>query len=135
MTTLQEARSETNTLFHTAWGGVGSEITPIFWDNIPGDGEEPDEYVIAQFQSSAGEIQALGPTEFVQRGIFIAQIFTPSDKGSLRNDTLVQTAINAFQSAPPGSVRYLNPSIIHVGNDGKFFQTNISVEFEYRHFV
>jgi len=135
MTTIREARREVNALFLAAWGGVGSEITPIFWDNAPEDGEQPDEYVIASFQSNFGSIQTLGPTEFVHSGVWLAQILTKSDKGSVRNDTLVQQAVDVFQTAPPGPVRFMNPSIIHVGQDGKFFQTNVSIDFEYRHFV
>ena len=127
----REARAESTALFVDAWGTLTNEPTIKYDNDDRSDVEALTEWVGFSWQENVGDIAALGSTMFRQSGVIIVEIYTAAGRGTRRMDELKDLALQAFHTAPPGNVRYRRPTPLYVGPSGKWFQQNVTVEFEY----
>lgn len=75
---------------------------------------------------------AAGDAMFTQRGLLIAQIFTPAGQGQRLSDQLTRTILQGFRNyATPGGVWFRNQHPSEVGTIGANYQMDVIVEFEY----
>lgn len=124
------ARKEIQALFNTGWAGA----TPVSFDN---DGFVPGNvpYVRVAIIFNSGELASLGAVNqrtFRAFGIVAVQVFTLSGTTASANDLLAQAAADIFKGVQTISgIWFRNTGIATVGNEGKWFQQNVSAEFIY----
>ncbi|MEE9367040.1 MAG: phage tail terminator-like protein [Dehalococcoidales bacterium] len=135
--TPAEARDAIQDAFNAAWGVPGSELTPIAYDNVPFDASKIDvPWVRLSIQFASGSIQTLGGVgerTFRNFGIVFVQVFTIAGSNAVINDGFAKTAKDVFKGVQlsAGGLWFRNTSIVTVGNEGKWYQQNVSAEFIY----
>ena len=133
--TQAEANTAIVQAFNTAWGVPGVTLTPIKYDNIEFDAANINvPWVALNVQFTGGEIASIGTVggrNFRNFGLVFVQVFTPSGSNRLINDGFARTAKNVFRGVQLGTMWFRNAQVITVGNEGKWFQQNVSAEFIY----
>ena len=132
--TLAQAVDAIQVHFNTACGVPSSPLTPVAYDNLPFDAEaQTTAWVRLSVQSTAGTIAsigAVGTRRFRAFGFVFVQVFTPVGANRVQNDTLAQTAKDAFKGVQlTGGLWFRNEQIVSVGVEGKWYQQNFSAEF------
>ena len=70
--------------------------------------------------------------KFRRDGAIICQVFTPSSGGTTRNDELVQLLLDTFEGEKISEIVFIDNIVNQVGNvDGKYWQTNVEINFFY----
>lgn len=132
--TRTAAAIELRSLFDTAWAGVGK----VQYDNVrntdwlTADGPKARLMIRHAERSRVAIGGAVGDRRFRSTGLLMVQIFQipgagltgPSDLG-----TIVRDAFEGVVSA--GGIEFFEVSVIEVGPDGDFFQTNVTAFFQY----
>ena len=74
-----------------------------------------------------------GNRRFRSFGIITIEIYAVVGDGLTSSDDLVNIAVNAFEGAKTGEdrVTFRNVSHNEIGEDGPWFQTNVTAEFDY----
>jgi len=134
--TPAQARDAIQDAFNTAWGVPGSELTLIAYDNVAFDPTKINvAWVRLSIRFTSGSIQTLGGVgerTFRNFGIVFVQVFTLSGGNTVENDGFALTAKNVFKGVQlAGGLWFRNTSIATVGNEGKWYQQNVSAEFIY----
>jgi hypothetical protein len=130
--TALAAREAIQSAFFTVWGST----TPIAWDN---DDFDPTKinvpWVRVSIQFSSGSIASIGGVgdRFYRAfGIVFVQIFTLAGSNAKLNDTYAQMAKDVFKGVQlAGGLWFRETQVETVGPDGKWFQQNVSSEFQY----
>lgn len=74
----------------------------------------------------------LGNKLFSRRGVLIVQLFTPRGKGLQSADTLAKVFMDAYEGkSTSGGVWFRNARYREIGPDGNWYQTNVTLDFEY----
>lgn len=133
--TQDEARQAIQEHFYSAWGGA-TPLTPIAWDNKAFDPTiQNDDWVRFSVQFVSGDQASLGTPgdrRFRRFGLIFVQIFTKADAGLVSSDTLGKIAVDAFEGISlVGNLWFRNVGLVTIGVEGKWFQQNISAEFQY----
>lgn len=130
--TIPAARVAIQSAFFTAWGST----TPIAWDN---DNFDPTQINVPWVRlsiifngGSLASIGGPGTRLFRAFGLVFVQVFTLSQSTAALNDALAQTAKDVFKGVQlPGGLWFRDTGLETVGPDGKWYQQNVSAEFQY----
>ncbi len=133
--TPAQARDAIQDAFNVAWG-IPTPLTPIAYDNVSFDPTKiSTPWVRLSVQFTSGSIQTLGAVgerTFRNFGIVFVQIFTLSGKNTVENDGFALTAKNTFKGVQlTGGLWFRNAQITTIGNEGRWYQQNVSAEFIY----
>ena len=112
----------------------------LAWDNVKFDPEDEfkapdrdDAWMRFSLQHIPGEAgnASLGNRYFRRNGLIFVQCFTRADTGRVRSNAVVDAVLLFFeQTSVPGTwFRGQSPS--EAGDDGSWFQVNVSTEFIY----
>ena len=81
------------------------------------------------FQRTLGGI---GCRRFQKNGVVAVQIFTKTGTGLSESDALSKLVTDTFEGTDtPEGVWFRNVTLNEVGNDGQWFQVNVTADFEY----
>lgn len=129
--TITEARDEILTLFQTAWD-ANSNGTPVYYWDVPHEPPKSGDWARVSVQHQTGGDAAIGGRFFDRAGIITVQLFTIYGRGLSNADSLSKVCLDAFEGkSTSGGVWFRNARINEIGLDGKWFNTNVIVEFEY----
>ncbi len=131
--TFEQARDIMTSMVKTAWDTT--TYTLIYDDlpgNIPTTSNPWARLTIRHNQSQQASLAGDGGTKrFRRQGVLMVQIFATSGKGLLSSDILSKVIVDAFEGKSSNGIWFRNVSMNEVGQDGHWFQTNVSVDFEY----
>lgn len=129
--TPQEVRNEIYKRYLAVYAG----IFPIALDSKKFTPPEiPAKYVRLTVKFNEGFQSTLGRPgnrKFMKTGIVFIQVFTPDGKGTDENDELTHDSVNVFDGVRIGQLWLYNGRITSPGSDGKYYQQNGAVEFEF----
>jgi len=132
--TFAEARDEILAVFKSAWDATGYEA--IYEDVKKQRPDDDDPYAVVTLRHAAGFQATLagatGTRTFRRLGLLTIQVFTPIGNGLQDSYVLGKVAADAFEgSSTPGGVWFRDVRLNEIGRDGKFFQTNVLIDFQY----
>lgn len=116
--------------FNTEWGTSNPTVT-VAWGNVEFD---PPNAAWVRFSIVPGEsFQAsLGSTPYWRHaGAIIVQCFDLVNKGEKDALNMADDAASIFRGWQSGSILCKSPFITTVGPDGKYFQINMTVPFQF----
>lgn len=133
--TPAQARDAIQDAFNVVWG-IPTPLTPIAYDNLSFDPTKLNiPWVRLNVQFTSGSIQTLGGVgerQFRNFGIVFVQVFTPPGSNTVVSDSFANTAKSTFKGVQlAGGLWFRNTQIVSVGNEGKWYQQNVSAEFIY----
>lgn len=135
--TYTEARDSILTLIRTAWLADGnSSGIPLLWWDVAQDPPEMGAWARVTVRHGTGFQATLagetGNRRFTRPGVVTVQIFTPSGDGLELSDILAIIAARALEGVrTDNGVWFKNVSAPEIGHDGKWFQRNVTADFEY----
>lgn len=131
--TYAAARDEILTLFRTAWLANGSSAAvPLFYDDVAKDAPSAVSWARVTVRHNTGGNDGIGNRLRIRTGTVTIQIFTTFGEGLASVDVLGKVAVDAFHGkATSGGAWFRNVRLNEVGQDGKWFQTNVLADFEY----
>lgn len=131
--TYAQARDEILTLFRTAWLASGSSAAiPLKYDDVSSDPPADPSWARVTVRHNTGGNDAIGNRLRLRTGVVTVQIFTTFGEGLASADVLGKVAVDAFHGkATSGGAWFRNVRLNEVGQDGKWFQTNVLADFEY----
>lgn len=95
--------------------------------SAPTDGSKWCRLTIKRSQSQQVES---GPGSFRKHGIVYAQLFCPVEKGDGDLVEMADNIVAAFQGVTAGGVRYLEATVVPIGNDRRgSYQVNVEIRF------
>lgn len=106
---------------------------PVIYDDTKKAKPASGHWVYAKVQHVSGSRTSLGPGgRFRQAGDLFIQVFTTKGDGLVVSDKL-SAAIAAVYAghASPSGVWFRDVVVKEIGEDGPWFQANVTVEFEY----
>lgn len=117
--------------FVAAWGTT----TPITLDNEPfKEPTTPIPWVRLSVKHMTSRQETLGAApnrKFERKGKIFVQVFEPVNKGRKVGATLAQQVRNIFEATSSGEAYFLAGNTREIGPDGKWFQTNVEIDFVY----
>lgn len=139
--TVEEAVDAIYSQFTDEWNALSSPPL-LLYDDFGQDIPNTDTpWARIQIRHNGGEqatIQEVGQREFERIGIITVQIFTPLNDGRKSVDLYSQAAVRAFEKKAAqkigGSVDevwFRNAQINEIGRNESWYQTNVTVQFEY----
>lgn len=137
VTNVTQAQDEGLKAFRDAWEAAPpSQGVPLLYEDVAGAPPTSGPWARVAFRNSTGRQHSLagelGTRMFQHAGIVLVQIFTPTGDGRVLADQLAQISKNAFEGrATASDVRFRNTRILHVGQEGAWYQTNVLADFEY----
>ncbi len=136
-TTINQAKTAILDLLLSAWG----TRTPVTLENEVFDPEVEGgtEWIRGSIRNLASNQETLGNVgnrEYKRAGSLFVQIFTPSDAGTADADghaELVRTTFEGISLAAggSGSIKFFDAEVREIPGDGRWFQTNVEVAFDY----
>lgn len=129
-TTLTQFRAAVEVPFTAFW-----TFTTVASENIPFATIEQAgaEYVRFSLRWLDGNFAAVGRAQIRREVLGTIQVFTPQGVGTIRQDELVENALDFWERVLLG-VRVRNPRATDIGEDGKWFQTNVAADLQYDQF-
>lgn len=128
--TPQQATDEVSAKFLAHWGAE----TAIAWDNLDFDPSTVDEYVRFSVQHADGDRADIAGDDadalYRRSGFVFIQVFTPKGGGTDRSNELGEKGLS-FLERYRGQLWMRSQALRPVGNDGRWFQVNLSAEFLY----
>lgn len=130
------ARDAILALFKAAWDAQATPPT-VYYDDVVGDPPGDEAYAVVQVRHNTSGQATFGTTgnrKFDRTGLVTVQIFTPYGGGMVQADALAQVAQDAFEgkSADSGAIWFREVRVQEIGQDGEWFQTNVTATFEYQ---
>jgi len=106
----------------------GTDLTMTSSDSdVSGEG-----FALVQVVHATGNIAALGTKMFRQIGIMNIAIYVETNKGRKRaGGKIADQALDFFQTENIAGVTFQNPRMNEVGNDGRWYQVNVTSDFLY----
>ncbi len=110
------------------------------WDNVKFDPDEEftspaddDAYFRLTFQHIPGDAgnAGLGNRYFRRTGLVIVQCFTRANTGRVRSNAVVDGVLLFFEKTSVPGIWFRGQSPSEAGDDGSWYQVNVSVEFTY----
>lgn len=132
MTTFAEARDEVLAVLADAWDGTGFTLA---WDDLPFDKPSAAPWARATLRHTVSAQATLsgetGNRRFRRVGMLFVQIFTPCGEGLSRGYSLAKVVTDAYEGERTAGVWFRNVTVKEIGPSDDWFQTNVTVEFEY----
>jgi len=135
-----QAIDEILALAHTAWTvTAGQEASRWKWENVaqkavPPSGQQPWGRIILRHTES-GQTSlagADGRRRFTRMGVLQMNIFEPVGQGMGAATDLPEIMKNAYEGiTTAGGVIFSDVTIREIGENGDFYQTNVTASFEY----
>lgn len=130
--------------FHTYWSAL-TVRTNVVYDNLVDDpvrdakpivSDDPlvfgEGNLIIQVLHADGTIASLGTLLHRQIGIMSGALYVENGRGRIRTaGKLSDSVLKFFQTQNIAGVRFNNPRINEVGPDGRWWQVNVLVDFQY----
>lgn len=94
----------------------------------------PTEWVRISVIFNDGRQSTMGLTgnrKFLKMGFVVIQVFTPANKGTDLNDEMANNSLNLLDGITIERLWLSNGKINTVGDDGEYFQQNVSIELEF----
>jgi hypothetical protein len=144
MPTASRARRDIYTLLKAAWdAGAATTGKTLLYDNI--DGAPPKTHAGAKKDadvwgacsirhniSSQNTLRGDQGVRIEKTGILIVRTFVAGGEGLSTSDAVVKIVSDAFIGVrSPNDVVFRAPTPDEQGNDGPWFQVNVTVPFEY----
>lgn len=134
--TYAQAVDDINTMFKDAIDALAPDAPTIHWDNVREQrGTNDDPFIAWMIRHATGRQDTLGGVgnrSFLRVGNAIAMIYTPTGKGLSESYSLGKTVADAFEGkSSPNGVWFRNVRIQEIGKESEFFETHVTVEFEY----
>lgn len=131
---IEAARKEIGSRFKTLIADALS--LPTMYDNQ--DTQEPESGDWCRLSILFGR-GFLGEIGHVKRhrnvGVMVAQLFTPTGKGTASLMTNAKAIVDAFRDQSINGITYLEPAFIELGSEGKWYQGNVRVPWHTDEFV
>lgn len=135
--TRGQAIDQMSALFSDVWTPTGF---PVKYDNVSAKSSPPDtetpwaRFVLRHGPSAQSTLSNdEGARIFTREGIITVQVFTLTGSGLIGDPadlpTIVRDAYEGQRTA--GGAWFKNVRINEIGEDGRWFQTNVIAEFEY----
>ena len=81
---------------------------------------------------NTGRVESIGGARRSRSGVVIIQVFTPIDSGQGDSDDAANTLVLLFESqSDPGGLRYYNVGQRDIGRVGQWWQSSVTLDFEY----
>jgi len=134
---LSTATDAACALFNEAW----ADRTPVEWPNLVVDagaaplsqGNVP--WARVSVLHGGGSQSSLGPEGgrlFEGHGQVVVQVFVPAGKrGLVDADALASAAVSAFRGKTRDGVRFEQVGARTIGNDGPWYQVNVTADYEF----
>lgn len=135
-----EAIDEILALAHTAWTVTAAQGAERWkWENVskqtvPPSGQEPwGRITLRHTESGQTSLAgAVGTRRFTRQGALTINIFEPCGQGTGASTDLPEIMKDAYEGVTTaGGVIFRDVTIQEIGEDGDFFQTNVTASFEY----
>lgn len=131
--TYEQAVDDMQGMVRSAWASTGHAI---FWESVEADRETDDTaWAVSTIRHVTGRQDTLsgkGGKSFLRGGIIFVQIYTRVGKGLQESYQLAKVISDGFEGqASPRGVWFRNIRINEAGKDGAFYQTNVTIEFQY----
>lgn len=135
------ADNEIKALFNAAWeADLASASIPILWQGVRDDlTTTPDgvgnlsSWARCSVIHDFGENAAIGGSYHELGGLVVISVFTPAGYGVTAGLDLANIARLAFAGQEtPNGVWFTGVTVRTIGNDGTWFQTNVTATFRYR---
>jgi hypothetical protein len=132
--TFAQARDEILALVKTAWD---TTTFSMLWQDKPEEkptGRTP--WARTTLRHTGGGQASLanigGVHRFNRDGLITVQIFTPSGEGLSRAYDLCKVIADAFEGVTTvGGIWFTNTTLTEVGQEGDWFQINVTTQFTY----
>jgi len=72
-----------------------------------------------------------GKRKYIQKGYVIVQLFGPKKSGVQVNDFMVNVLVGATRGKSTDNVTFTKTEAREIGTDGSWYQTNVTIQFEY----
>ena len=134
---IRTARVEVMSHFATAWAAQTPPVPVLLYDDKERDVPDDAPYARIIMRHNLRDRRTLGNEtgnrRFRSFGVITVQVFAISGDGLTRSDELVNVAVNAFEGDKTGEdrVHFRNVSHQEIGQDGPWFQVNVTAEFDY----
>ena len=131
MTTVAEARNSVYQRWIDNW-----TLTPFVFE---GEGDEDlfggsVAWARLSYRNTDGGQKTLGPLngrKYERFASAVIQLYTPSDEGLTEAGTLAQAARAIFEGVTFDGIYFNNGVVREIGDDGRWFQTNVEVFSDY----
>lgn len=134
---IRTARVEVMSHFTDAWNAQTPPVPALLYDDKERDVPDNADFARITMRHNVRDRRTLGNEvgnrRFRSFGVIAVQIFALSGDGLTRSDELVNVAVNAFEGDKTGEdrVTFRNVSHQEIGQDGPWFQVNVTAEFDY----
>jgi hypothetical protein len=131
--TYNDARDEILTPFWLAWRPFG--YTAIFTD-VPGSVPDTNDiWARVTIKHVTGNQASLADPQskrcWRRDGFVTVQVFSPAGDGLVQGYDAAQAVTNSYQCYKNCNVWFRNTKLEEIGNDGAFFQVNVTSNFTY----
>ncbi len=126
--TFDGMASSIYTQFKSVFGAARPTV-PIAWDEVAHTPPDSGAWVRGVVDCPAQVRAALGVRKWRTAGLVTVQVFTPQGLGGQLSRQLAEDVATAFRGINLSGIRLRAPSIVRVGVDGQWFQTNVLTEF------
>jgi len=127
-------RNRFNTSVVASSSAIGTD--DVVYDNIGFEAHDSgDSALWVRFQILTGEseVRELGSTVARTTGIALASVFSILGRGDNLSLGLVDEIVSAFKATTHtyggATIVFRTPSVQHIGRDGSWWQTNVSIPF------
>lgn len=112
----------------------------LAWENVKFDPEDEfptskqtDSYVRFNLQHTPGDSgnASLGNRYFRRNGVIIVQVFVRANTGRALSNAVVDAVLLFFEQTSVPGIWFRGQSPSEAGDDGSWFQVNVSAEFVY----
>ena len=124
--------------FSDHWAANATGAPPLAWDGLtftpPRNLSPWARVTVRHGTSDIATLGGEGNRVWRSPGLVIIQVFTDLGANRKVNDDLVETAIAAFRGVSVGTdprVRFRRIDAREIGADGPWWQTNVTVDFDY----
>lgn len=131
MPTMEEVEDAVSAEFNALATSLG---VPVSWGATEFDTNDLGEYFRFNMQFTGGTNPEISGRMFRRFGILSVQIFVPATTGKRRARQLAESVLATFEGQTIGGARLRNLGPVDVGIDDKWFQCNVTGEFEFDQF-
>lgn len=111
---------------------------PLYWDNMESDPPADSEWAYATLIPGNSRLAGLGGDPSSRRwrvvGVLVVQVFTPLQEGVSRGEALAAGMATEFQGRTVENVRFLDVSLVRLGQSGAWHQQNISTSYQFDYY-
>lgn len=127
--------------FRSSWLSAGGSLSRVEWTNVADDDGRPPlfdgngpwaRHTVRWVDGDQRTFGEVGARRFERAGTIIVQVFAPAGKRGLDGaHPLAKAARDAYEGVTLGGVRFSRVARVDVGQDGPWYQVNVTAAFEY----